>query len=289
MSLLKDLYDFHKKEFELTANGFMDSFEALLRDSPCSILECAPAISPFGIHAARFRAGYAPENIGTGLKAIYRFLDRVSECPDVSLNRAIFEKIVETEFDLSKVGLLGLGVDYRDEIRESKVKCYFLIKDYPEKAGQVLSMHPPVQFLAAYPVQEVLVFGIEMYFDGRTRLELYLSLDAEDLRKVEAMEKLGFRAPVMELISICNSIQVSFEKGAGRVLHFHPQRPTALVRRINNRKLSIFYSRVQILNMLACTWEHGGPAEVTLSLVEEEIISENLENLCLCYALKKRS
>ena len=51
----------------------------------------------------------------------------------------------------------------------------------------------------------------------------------------------------------------------------------------------MLYSRVQILNALACTWEHGGPAEVTLTLVEKEIISENLKNLCLCYAIKKRS
>ena len=288
MTPLIRMYQFHKKEFGLEDNNFLRLFEELLSRPPCSILECSAKISPEGIHAARVRLGYEQRDIREGLDQIYHFLARIEGCDKVLLDRSILYRIVDKELDVSRVMATGVGLDHRENGKDSKVKCYFMIRECPEKVDQVLPIHWPVDHIRDYLIHKVLMFGIDMYFDGRTGIEIYPFLDSQDLRNATLLEKLKFRDPLLGFIEECSTLHISFEDGGSRVLHFHPQRPTRFVRLIGNRQLSLLYSNVQILDSLLSRLSKAEPVSVNLALMENEIISKNIQNINLQYALTSR-
>jgi len=288
MDPLIRMYQFHKREFGLEDNNFLRLFEELLSRPPCSILECSAKISPEGVHTARFRLGYEQRDIGEGLDQISYLLGRIAACDEVILDRGILWRIVDEGLDLSRVMATGVGLDHRMNGKDSKVKCYFMIREYPEKVDEVLSIHRPVDYIRDYLIHEVFMFGIDMYFDGRTGVEIYPFLEHQDLRNAALMDRLKLRGTVGGFIEECSTLHISFEDGGRRVLHFHPQRPTRFVRLIGNRQLSLLYSNVQILNFLLSRLSKAEPVSVNLALVEDEIISKNIQNINLQYALTSR-
>ena len=288
MNPLIEMYDFHRREFGLEDNEFLRLFEESLSQPPCSILECSVKISQKGIHAARLRLGYEQKDIQEGVNAICHFLHRIAVYDNVLVNREILYRIVDRRLDLSRVMAVGTGLDYGKKVNGSKVKCYFMIREYPEKVDQVLSLHPSVDGIRDYLIHEVFMFGVDMYFDGRTGVEIYPFLELQDLKNSELMDKLKLRGAVDGFIEECSRLRVSFEGDGKRVLHFHPQSPTRFVHLIGNRKLSLLYSNVQILNFLLSRSFETEPVSVNLALMEDEIISNNIENINLQYALTYR-
>jgi LynF/TruF/PatF family peptide O-prenyltransferase len=282
------MYEFHKREFGLEDNSFLRLFGELLSRPPCSILECSAKISPEGMHAARFRLGYEQGDIREGLDQIAYFVGSIAASDEVILERGILWRIVDGGLDLSRVMAAGVGLDHRENGKDSKVKCYFMIADCPEKVDQILSLCGPIGHIREYLIHEVFMFGIDMYFDGRTGIEIYPFLDSQDLRNATLMDKLRLRHTVHGFAEECSALHISFEDGGRRVLHFHPQSPTRFVRLIGNRQLSLLYTKVQILNLLLSRLSKTEPVSVNLSLVEDEIISENIEHINLQYALTSR-
>jgi LynF/TruF/PatF family peptide O-prenyltransferase len=282
------VYDFHKKGFGLQDNRFLRLFETLLSTSPCSILECSVKISPQGTHAGRLRLGYEKEYIQEGLHAIEGFLHDVNRCKNVQLNHSILAQIINNGLDISKVIAVGVGLDYKNNINESKVKCYLTVRGYPEKVEQVLSLHSPVNGIREYLVHEEFTFGIDMYFAGTTDVEIYLYLDRQDLNNTELAGKLKLRGTVAELIKECNFIHLSFESNGRRIVYFHPQRPTRFVSLLGSRRLAVAYSHVQILNYILSRSYKKDSVSVKLSLLEDEIASQDIQNVDLQYALTSR-
>jgi LynF/TruF/PatF family peptide O-prenyltransferase len=288
MNPLRLVYDFHKKGFGLKENTFLRLFEALLSTSPCSILECSVKISPQATHAGRFRLGYEKEYIQKGLHAIEGFLHDVNRCKNVQLNHSMLAQIINNGLDISKVITVGVGLDYKTDMNEPKVKCYLTVRGYPEKVEQVLSLHSPVNGIHEYLVHEEFTFGIDMYFAGTTGVEIYLYLDRHDLNNTELMGKLKLRDTVGELIKECNFIHLSFESDGRRIVYFHPQRPTRFVGLLGSRQLALAYSHVQILNYILSRSYNKDPVSVKLSLLEDEIASKDIQNLDLQYAVTSR-
>ena len=287
MNPLMRVYNFHKRDFKLGENKFLRLFEKLLSESPCSILEFAPKITPKGIHAARFRAGYVEKDNPIGLNAIFQFLDEISKYENVYLNRRILEQIVNKRFDLLRVRRLGIGVDFRESFSDSKVKCYFTIKDYPEKLNQVLAMHPPVDRINDYPINDM--FGINIYFDGRTDIEIYPSLMPKDWRDETLMDKLRLQDVSREFLSECNAMFVSFEGNGKHVLHLYPHSPTRFVRMIGNRQLSVLYGNAQIIRYIISRSSGIEVLRVVISCAEDEMISNEIQHidLALYYQLSQ--
>jgi LynF/TruF/PatF family peptide O-prenyltransferase len=284
------VYDFHRKEFGLENNTFFQLFEVLLSTPPCSILECAAQISSQGTHAVRLRLGYKKENIRKGLCLLDDFLDKISRCENVLLNRDIFSQIVNNNLDVSRIIALGIGLDYKTNNVDSKVKYYLMVARYPKMADQILSLHPPLDNIRDYLIHEEFTLGIDMYFDGRTGVEIYPYLDRRDLNNAALMGKIKLRDAVLGLIKECNLLHISFDGEGRRVLHFfNPQSPARFVRRLGNRRLSLAYSSIQILKYILSRSYKKDPVSVNLCLIEDEIIAKDIQNIGLQYALTFRT
>jgi LynF/TruF/PatF family peptide O-prenyltransferase len=289
MNPLIHVYDFHKKGFGLEENTFLRLFETLLSTPPCSMLECSVKISPQGTHAGRFRLGYERKDIREGLHAIYDFLHEISRCKNVHLNRSMLSQIINNGLDVSRVIAIGVGLDYKTDMNDSKVKCYLLLRKYPAKVEQVISLHPPLDGIRDYLVHEEFGFGIAMYFDGRTSIEIYPSLDRQDLNNAALMDRLKLRDAARVFIEESNLLHISFEGDGRRLLHCNPQRPTRFVRLLNNRRLSLAYSHVQILNYILSRSYKTDPVSVSLCLMEDEIAAKDIQNISLHYGLSSRA
>ena len=288
MKPLLRMYEFHKKEFGIKDTAFFSLVEEFLSRPPCSLLECSIEIYPKGIHPKRFRFGYEQEGIQEGLHAMLHFLETISTYRNVDLDRGLLSQIVNKRLDISRIMAAGIGLDYRERIKSSKVKCYFMVNDYPEIVNQVLSLHVPVDGIGNYPMHDLFMFGIDMYFDGKTGVEIYPFLDRQNLRDSELIEKLRLRKAIEGLIGECNLLHISFDSGGKRILHFHPIHSTRFVRLLANRQLSTYYSTVQILNFLLNRSYGKMLFAVNLSLVEEEILSKRIQNINLQYGLTSR-
>jgi LynF/TruF/PatF family peptide O-prenyltransferase len=253
------------------------------------MLECSVKISPQGTHAGRLRLGYEKEHIQEGLDASSDFLHAIARCKNVHLNHSMLSQIINNGLDVSKIIAIGVGLDYKTDMNDAKVKCYFLLREYPAKVDQVLSLHPPIDGIRDYLVHEEFGFGISLYFDGRTSIEIYPCLDRQDLNNAALMDKLRLRDVARVFIEESNLLHISFEGDGRRLLHFNPQRPTRFVHLLDNRQLSLAYSHVQILNYILSQSYPLNPVSVGLCLIEDEIIAKGIENISLHYALTSRA
>ncbi len=289
MNPLIQVYTFHKKGFGLKEHSFLRLFEEVLSTTPCSLLECSVKISCEGTHASRLRFGYEQSDIQSGLHAIYDLLNKIAGCKNVLLNRDILGQIVNNDLDVLRVIAIGVGLDYKADMSDSKVKCYLMVREYPEKVDQVISLHPPLEGIRDYLVHEEFVFGIDLYFDGRTGVEIYPCLDRRDLDSPTLMAKLKLRDAAQELIKECNLLHISFQGNGGRVFYFHPRSPTRFIRLLDNRRLSLAYSHVQTLNYILSQSYKTAFVSVNLSLIEDEISSKDIQHIGLQYALTYRA
>jgi len=205
------------------------------------------------------------------------FLDRISQCADADLNRTIMDRILDDRFDLAKLFQLGVGIDIRENIQTSKVKCYFHIQDYPEKMDQVVALHPPIESLGDYPYNEI--FGINLYFDGSTDLEIYHSLDYKNLRNATLLQTLKLEKIPANFLEACKSLFISYEGVEKRVLHFYLLKPTEFVWMIGVRQLKDFFGNAQILSHTSEGAERIRPLRVMISLLENEILTKNIEHI----------
>jgi LynF/TruF/PatF family peptide O-prenyltransferase len=289
MQPLLRLYAFHKQVFSIEDNSFFRLFEQLLAEPICTILECSPAISPLVSHTARFRLGYRAPNIRRGLNRIYQFLRKLAAYDQVLLNHGTLNRILDNEFDFSKIIAAGIGLDYRQQISDSKVKCYFMINNYPEKVNQVLAIHPPIDSTEDYMTYELFLFGINMHFNGRTDLEIYPHILKRDLANPKIVARLGLSDNLLSLMQPCSAMNISFEEDGKRVFHFHPENPTGFVQLLDNRPLSLIYSNVRILKYKLSSWMMDQPLSIIISLKEAEINSKKIQNINLQYALTCKS
>jgi LynF/TruF/PatF family peptide O-prenyltransferase len=283
------VHDFHKKGFGLEENTYFRLFEALLSTPPCSMLECSVKVSPQGTHAGRLRLGYEQQDVQVGLRKIYDFLHNISKRKKVRLNLSMLAQIINNGLDVSKVLAVGVGLDYKTDMKNSKVKCYLLLREYPEKVDQVLSLHSPLNGVRDYLIHEEFGFGISLYFDGRTSMEIYPSFSRQDISTAVLVEKLKLRDATRVFIEESNLLHISFEEDGRRLFHFNPQRPTKFVRFLNNHLLSLAYSHVQILNYILNRSYGLRPVSVGLCLLEDEIIAKDIQNISLHYGISARA
>jgi len=283
------MYNFHRMEFGLKDNPISHFFMKLLLDSPSSAFECAPKITPTEIHAGRFRLGYEQRNNRKAIDAIFHFLQRIAKCDGVRLNCEILYSLVDEGLDFSKVMKMGIGIDNRKDGRDSKVKYYLMIRGYSEKVDQALSLHQPVKDIRNYPIDDVFGFGINMYFDGRTDIEIYPLFTPKEIQNHELMDKLKLRGALNGFINEYDSLHISFDGRGRRIFHFHPKSPRKFVQLLDNHQLSMLYSNITILNYLFSKSDEVDPLRVSFSLIEDEIISRKIENINLQYTLNYKS
>jgi LynF/TruF/PatF family peptide O-prenyltransferase len=281
-------YRFHKREFGIRDNRYLRCFDAIVEETPCNILECSPSISSGAVHASRLRAGYVQEWVQEGLDVMWEFVHAIGRHKPVELDPSGLKILLEEDLDRTTIDALGVGIDLRPRLWKSKIKCYFLLLDYVKNLHRLIPFHPPVDEIDRYFVHNDVVLGIDMYFDGNTGIELYPYFTQEDLRDENLLKYLRFGGPALTLLSRCRTVNLSFDTGGRRILHFFPTDPTWFIQAIGNRDVSRLYSSVRILNMLLARADCIQRALASVALYEDEIMSDAIQNVNLYYTVSEK-
>lgn len=278
-------YRFHKQEFGVRDNRYLRCFDAIVEETPCNTLECSPSVSPGGLCASRFRAGYMQYWIQEGLDVMLEFVHAMDRFKPVKLNPSMLELLLGDGFDLSKVDALGMGIDLRPRLLESKIKCYFLLLDCVGTLHRLISFHPPVNGMDRYFIHNDMVVGIDMYFNGNTGIELYPYFTKEDLKDENLMDSLRLGEAARALLYRCGTANISFDRKGKRIFHFFPMNPTPFIQDIGNRDVNLLYSSVRILNMLLARGKSSQRALASIALYEDEIQAGRIQNVNLYYTV----
>lgn len=279
------LYTFHKNEFNVNDDAYLTRFEDFMKDSFCTVLECSPQITKEGIHAARFRTGYGEKDVARGLRAIRRFLDITESVDGIILNRSIFDQLLDSTLDISLIRAVGVGIDRKADVADSNMKVYCLIDNYIDKQRQVLSFHSERSDLYDHIIHDDMVFGIDMGFNGHTGVEIYPYFERRDFQDPELSKCLQLHDRIIEFISECETLNISFAADGSRIFHFFPQRPTPFIRLFNDCRLDRLYSSVRIFKYLHEQLEGGRPVIVSIAAPEQELVEDNLRNINFYYTV----
>ncbi|MBU0757188.1 MAG: LynF/TruF/PatF family peptide O-prenyltransferase, partial [Nanoarchaeota archaeon] len=267
-------YLFHKAEFNIKDETTLDLFEEFLRKSGDCSLECSCKIEEYSIHPCRFNIWYENKRQVDNLNLIFDFISKTKEQEKVSLDLSLIKTFLD-KLDLNKVVQIITGIDLRANTKESRLKLWLIIKNYPEKVKQITSFinHP---LLSELTFSNELLFGIDIYLDGRTCLKAYpLILEdtlKDDLNRKTLKEMFG--ETTLRLLETCDRTHISFRsESTKRNLHFHPYNAEKFIESINNEKIKLLSEQVT----------SSGHKIKILSFSEEEMEKNNIRNINIYY------
>jgi|GEM_PF-3521262 len=272
-------YILHKKAFNLRDSRALQIFEDLLRSSGNYVLERSCKIERNKIYPARFYVWYHNQDHLRSLDLISRFFKGVAECPGTNIDFTLLKEILDRDVDLNKVMQIITGVDLRSKTKDSRIKFWMRIVNYPEKLYQVISMHGHAKTVMDLLTKDDLLFGIDFYFDGRTNIKLYLGFKPDDLKKPSVRDKLSstFSGKVFDLVKKSRMLFVTLkqEKKLEKILHFSPHDMGLFLDHIGNPVLKKTNQRLKI---------DGLDAPELVSLYEREINSGKIDTANIYYA-----
>ncbi len=285
MKLFKKMYDYHINEFHLGKNDYLPLFEKLLHESCFTFFECAPCVTPDAVHVGRFRLGTRNNTIQKGFETILMFLNKISKQDRVRLNDSILNHFTDKTIDTSSITGVAVGTDIRKNINDSKIKCYFELNQWSENMDAVISRYKLPYNIKDYMIDDLLMFGINMYFDGRTDVEFYHHIPFEAPEDCRQINRLNLTQALESFHTDFEKFGVSFDSHGNRILHFYSLDSYRFVRATNNRQLSLLYSNIQILKYLFSKSGVYQSLGAVFSFPEKDIISKNIQHMNLAYSL----
>jgi LynF/TruF/PatF family peptide O-prenyltransferase len=266
-------YLFHKNAFHISENPYLNIFVELIEESSDCLLERSCKIEGSELYPARFNIWYFNKNHKKNINPVLSFLKRISECPGVTLDLGPLKHIFDKNFDLGKIWQVAAGIDHRNNLGDSRVKFWAIIFDYPKIFNRILLMHGYNKNVLNLIYGNLLLFGLDFYFDGRTKIKIYPRLDRMDLENFAIQNKLKhtFSRKILKLVKNSYMLHTSFlGNNFSKVLHFHPNKWDLFVRQLNNKRITKVNKT--IVNRKLDT---GG----VISLRENEINNSKLKNV----------
>jgi len=285
MDSILRMYNFYKREMNIEDSPYLHLFEGLLHDTPFSIFECAPQLTPSSIHPARFRIAYKDQKIRDGISAAGSFLEKIHRLDIGRPNCDAFKIFADGGLELSSLEGVGIGIDIRKNADDSKVKCYFETNGVTEKIKELLLQYPPSYKLEDYIDEKGFMFGLNMYFDGRTDVEVYHHIPTRTQEDLERLKRLELEPALKKFKNEYQTFGVSFDSLGNRVLHFYSLFPTRFARLSGNLQLVSLYSNTQVINYLLKRSGVKKYVGVIFSFMESEVLTGEIMNANLAYSL----
>lgn len=287
MNPLHEMQAYHRQAFGVPADPLDAVLTGLLTDTPAAVLECAVRHSPEGQEAGRYRVGYLDREVATGADGLPEFLAQVEAVGGGRLDRSLLDGI------LACVGgrwhtaaALGFGLCRTARRERCKVKCYFLFWDAPAAVAKTLAAaHQAVCLTAGEIPTQNLLCGVNLYFDGRTDVEVYLHYDPRPASTFHSPRTGNLSPRARDLAAHCSDVQLSFDAGGEAVLHFHPRHPLRFAQTIGSRPLAGILSRMLAFEHLAQRRKYAAHLAYTVSLRPGEVEAMAFENAGLSYYL----
>lgn len=266
-------YLFHKKTFKIKENKYLHYLEKLIEKK---FIECSVKLIDGKEYASRFNIFFSQNENKTAIGIIFKFFDIISKEKGIKLNYSILSALFKDPFDLNKVQQILLGVDFRKKIKESRIKLYFVISDYPSKIKEILKLHGTNKEILKLVDPKNILFGIDFYFGGKTNIKIYTKVPSKSLKNIAFLKK-NFKKiyEKQPLIFKRNGpLWVSFKtSNFDRVIGFKSLKGGNLIELLNIKKLNEYEG---LLSKKGFKWGY-------VCIPEKEFDKEKVSNFTLYY------
>ncbi|MGB5633804.1 MAG: LynF/TruF/PatF family peptide O-prenyltransferase [Waterburya sp.] len=269
----------HKSAFEIDYLYPLDIFEQFVETTGECLIECSGKIKKDRLYPARFDLQFSDCHHADNLNAILNFFGKVEERVDVHLNYELLKQFLGNHFNFSKVQTILTGVDLRHELKDSRLKLFIRIGNYPEKVVVAKQLHGDSSELQQLIRHDTLHIGFDFHLDGRSFIELYPEVKKDEFKQVKVRQKLEeiFSSAALKPLAISEMMGVGLSQAneanvlyyylenCQEFLNYFPVNDTA--RRVHN-----FYLQQQ------------GSEKMWVALSESELIAGKIENINLYYS-----
>lgn len=271
-------YRNYKAIFKIADNDVLDLFEKLLDKSSNFLLEPSFKIENENFFPARFIVSYYfNEGFIKNIDPIFKFFQQLSKI-NTKLNYNPVRRININKINFKKIEEVMVGVDLRNNFNKSRVKFWLAIDGYPELFNQILKTHGYNKKVSDLIYSSTIIVGFDFYFNGKTKIKIYIRLDSSHLNNEIIQKKLNkiFSRKINNFISKCDKVFISYKgRNFKRVLYFYPKNSASFIRLLNNKKLNGICSKADLLNKDHCC---------AIALMENEINKNSLRNINFYYS-----
>lgn len=205
-------YLFHKKLFNIKDNPDLTLFESLMSVSRDFTVICSCNLMGDHIDPCRYYLSCL-HHIPGNLKMIFHYLKEVSQMNGKKLSYGHLKELFDEKLDVAMLEFVVLGIDCRDDPRNSRLKIYFGIKNRNPRIEQFLSKvcYGKIQEIMGSPA---FMLCIDMYFDGRNERKVYHTFSGSDLKSDVVRQRLrrNFSDKVMKLVDRSCGLTVSYQE-----------------------------------------------------------------------------
>lgn len=267
----------HKQAFDIEYFYPLDIFESFVEKIKDCAIECSCKLEQDKIYAARFNILFR-DNYQQQFNHVLNFFRKVEARADVKFDYGLIEQFLGNDFDFRKVSTIFTGIDLRNEFEDSRLKFWFIIKDYPEKVETAIAIHGDSQDLRALIVGNYLLVGFDFCFNGRSDIKLYPEIKRHEFERVDVQLQLAkvLSTSALELLKYSSNFTVSLSRDKQeKTLNYHPLDPNNFIYNLRNdmaKRVHNFYINKPVNHVIV-----GFP--------EKELISGAITNLSLYYQM----
>lgn len=275
----------HKQIFEIENSYPLNLFEEFVgkqRKGKGGTISCCCNIEKERCYPSRF--AYLSEVFVSDpalklldIEDFLSFSHRLEERPELQINRSLLQQFLATGLDPSKVDMVTVGVDVRPELRHSRIKLYFSIRDYPEKIAIAIALCGEQRDWEKLIVNGTLLVGFDFFFDNRAAVEVYPTFSPADLQRADVQAYLTSRLPAkaLPLLYESRSVQIGISNdNDSDILYFNNfKSPNSAVDYLKNETVKQIHSR----------YRNRAFHDLYLGIPESEFYADSIQRVKMYY------
>lgn len=278
----------HQQTFDLENSYLLNLFKEFIgeqRKDKGGSLVCGCNIEKDRRYPARFyySAEFHQPNPAMKLFDLEDFLSfsrRLEERPEVQIDRRLLQQFLGTGLDPSKVHLLILGIDDRSELRYSRIKLSFHVRDYPEKIAIAIALCGEHRDWQKLIVNGNLLVGFDLFFDNRASVEVYPTFYPADLQRPDVQAYLAEKLPAKAFQLLKESgawLQIGISNdNDSDVLYFNSVKsPNSFVDQLGNEMVKQVHSH----------YRNRAFHDVFIAIPESEFSATSIERVKMYYQM----
>jgi len=201
----------HKKAFHIRDCSCVGLLENVIKKSRDFELECSVKVDGERVYPSRFNVYYHKAN-KRNLSLVFGFIKDVAKASGAVIDYSLIKNIIKKS-DLAKMKNVVVGIDARENKKDSRIKLWFMIGNYPKKIEEIIRMFPKKDMVRDL-VKDELLFGFDFFFDGRKAMKIYPSLSFDDINDKQMLKRIGqeFTKKTVPLMRKCKKVNISFKE-----------------------------------------------------------------------------
>ena len=274
-------FEFHINNFNIQESKCLKIFYDYIKLVDNVHIELSCKVKASELFPCRFNIWYN-NNYTTNLNSCIQLIKKYDQLDyDINIDPSRFFQIINSRFEMNRVGRLILGVDFRENLPDSRIKLWLALKNYPGFIIDILKQGKFDPYMIKLVQHNMFLFGFDFCFNGNCYLKVYPVLFKQDFANplIKAVLNRWCSKRSVELMQLCDRFHIGMnEKSKRMVIHFHPFDWLQFIARLNE------ISHNFVLNQIKDKCKNrAATGSVFISLLEQEIADNNLVNFNFYY------